>query len=78
MPWILSWANHWLALPSNPDPYFTFAHLTGRTKCGLKVLWLDLCSNPSTRSLAWLQEIVGSGSISPIARSLSYVTLIDF
>ena len=57
---------------------FTPAHLVGRTNCGLEGLWLGCCSSFSIGSLVWLQEMPILGSISPIARSLSYVTLIDF
>ena len=43
----------------------------GRTDCGSKVLWLGQCPKRPIGSLAWLQEMASSGSVSPIARSLS-------
>ena len=45
--------------------FFVFypVHLVGRTNCESKVLWLGMCLNPFIGDLAWLQEMVGSGSV---------------
>jgi hypothetical protein len=53
-------------------PICTPAHLIGRTNCRSKALWLDWCVYPSTGNISCLQEMVGSGSLFLIARSLSY------
>jgi hypothetical protein len=51
---------------------FTLAHLGGRTNHGPKIWRLGWCSSPFIGNLAWLQKMTGSGSISSIARILSY------
>lgn len=43
---------------------FTPTYLAGKTKFGLKTLWVDWCQLPFSKSPAWLQEIVTSVSIS--------------
>jgi hypothetical protein len=37
MAWVLSWAGHWLSLPSNSAPFLTPPYLVGRTNCESKV-----------------------------------------
>ena len=71
MAFVLSWTSYWLALSSNFAPSFTPANLTGRTYCGSKFLWLGWHSSLSIENLAWVQEMTGSGFMSPISRSLS-------
>ena len=51
---------------------FTPVHLVGRIHCRLEVLQLGWCSNPFIGRLSWLQKMSISGSISPLARRLSY------
>ena len=46
------------------------ALLVGRTHFGSKAYLVNGCPYPYTESLAWLQEVATSGSISPTARSL--------
>lgn len=50
---------------------FIPAYLVGSTNFGLKVLWLGWFPYPIIGSLSWLEEVAISGSISPVARSLS-------
>jgi hypothetical protein len=58
---VISWPFLQFLLHFNP------AHLVARTT----ILLLGWCLSPFTGSLAWLQEMASSGSIFPIARSLS-------
>lgn len=46
-------------------------NLVGLAYCRLKFMWLDWDPNLSTGSLAWLQEMAASGSISFNDKSLS-------
>jgi hypothetical protein len=68
-------ASHWLAIPS------TSALSWSLYICRQDIFWIKgsvggLLPYPSSGSLAWLQEVVNSGSISPTARILR-VNLID-
>ena len=48
------------------------AHLSGKTDCRLKVLWLGSWPSPTAGSLAWVLKM-SAGSVSPITRSLHWV-----
>ena len=54
--WELNLINHWLATPTVFEPLLPNTSCR-QDKCRSKVLWLIWCSNPSTGSLAQLQEM---------------------
>lgn len=51
---------------------FRPAHLVDKTNYGSKAMWLGWGLHPSIKSLAGLQEIAVSSSISRVARSFSW------
>jgi hypothetical protein len=72
MAWVLIWTCPCVAIPiisaqSYPRPSCRKGQIVSQRLCG----WFGVPS-PSTGSLFWLQDMACSGSISPIASSLSY------
>lgn len=78
---LVSWEPSLLRHGSEAGPvfggYFYFcsiviaAHVICRRNCLLRVLLVDWCPYHSIGTLAWLQGLANSGSISPSARRLS-------
>ena len=67
MVWASSWDSHWLAILSIYS-IFIPEHLIGRTNFRLKLLWIGLCTYPSTWIPASRQEV--DTCIFPTARDL--------
>lgn len=69
------WASHWLATPARSEPPL---HLASRAEGYSKTLFfLGWCRKLYTGSLAWMQKMSGSGSVSLITKIFIRVTLLD-
>ena len=58
---LVSYSNQFCATISQ-------VYLAGNRFCGLKIVWLVLCPNHSTRELVWLQKMSGQVLYPPLLR----------